>query len=170
MGPAGGPAFKLALPHRLGSDIAGEVEAVGPGVSNVAAGDRVLLQPGLSCGTCRACLSGRDNLCRGYKILGENTQGGYATHIHVPDVNVVKISDDFGFVDAAAAPLCTLTAWQMVVTKGQVKAGQTVVVHAAGSGVSTVAIQLSKLLGARVIATTTNPDKVSRAREIGRTR
>lgn len=163
----GGPAFKLQFPHRLGSDIAGEVEAVGPGVTCVTAGDRVLLQPGLSCGTCRACLSGRDNLCRSYRILGENAQGGYAQHIHVPDTNVVKIGPDLAFVEAAAAPLCTLTAWQMVVAKGQVKAGQTVVVHAAGSGVSTVIIQLCKLLGARVVATTTARDKAARARSIG---
>ena len=87
--------------------------------------------------------------------------------MHVPDVNVVKIGPDLGFVDAAAAPLCTLTAWQMVHAKGQVKAGQTVVVHAAGSGVSTVIIQLCKLIGARVIATTTAREKVTRAREIG---
>lgn len=163
----GGPAFRLQLPHRLGSDIAGEVEEIGPGVTNVAPGDRVLLQPGVSCGTCRACLSGRDNLCKSYRILGESTHGGYGRHIQVPDVNVVKIGPDLGFVDAAAAPLCTLTAWQMVVAKGQVKAGQTVLVHAAGSGVSTVIIQLCKLFGARVIATTTAQEKVARAREVG---
>lgn len=163
----GGPAFKVQYPHRLGSDIAGEVEAVGPGVTNVAAGDRVLVQPGLSCGACRACLSGRDNLCKSYRILGENAQGGYSTHVHVPDVNAVKIGPDLSFIDAAAAPLCTLTAWQMVVDKGRVKAGQTALVHAAGSGVSTVIIQLCKLLGARVIATTTSREKVGRAREVG---
>ncbi len=163
----GGPAFKLVYPHRLGSDISGEVLECGPGVTNVAVGDRVLIQPGLSCGTCKACLSGNDNLCKSYRILGENTQGGYAEHIVVPDANVVKMGDDLGFIDAAAAPLCTLTAWQMVVSKGQVKAGQTVVVHAAGSGVSSVIIQLCKLLGARVIATTTKPEKAVRAREIG---
>lgn len=163
----GGPAFKLQYPHRLGSDIAGEVEEVAPGVTNVAPGDRVLVQPGLSCRTCRACLSGNDNLCKSYRILGENTQGGYATHVLVPDVNLVKIGPDLGFIDAAAAPLCTLTAWQMVVAKGQVKAGQTVVVHAAGSGVSTVIIQLCKLFGAKVIATTSSPDKVGPAREVG---
>jgi NADPH:quinone reductase-like Zn-dependent oxidoreductase len=163
----GGPAFKLQYPHRLGCDVAGEIDEVGPGVTNVAKGDRVLVQPGLSCGTCRACLSGQDNLCRSYKILGENAQGGYSRHIHVPDVNAVKIGPELGFVDAAAAPLCTLTAWQMVNAKAQVKAGQTVLVHAAGSGVSSVIIQLCKLLGARVIATTTQRDKVTRAREIG---
>lgn len=163
----GGPAFKLQYPHRLGCDIAGEIEEVGAAVTHVAPGDRVMVQPGLSCGTCRACLSGHDNLCRSYKLLGENAQGGYSRHVHVPDVNVVKIGPDLGFTEAAAAPLCTLTAWQMVVSKGQVKAGQTVLVHAAGSGVSTVIIQLCKLLGARVIATTTAPDKVARAREVG---
>jgi NADPH:quinone reductase-like Zn-dependent oxidoreductase len=163
----GGPAFKLQFPHRLGSDIAGEIEEVGSGVTNVAAGDRVMVQPGISCGTCRACLSGQDNLCKSYRLMGENTQGGYGRHVQVPDANVVKIGPDLGFIDAAAAPLCTLTAWQMVVTKGQVKAGQTVVVHAAGSGVSTVIIQLCKLLGARVIATTTAREKAARAREVG---
>lgn len=163
----GGPAFKLQYPHRLGCDVSGEVEEIGPGVTNVAKGDRVLVQPGLSCGTCRYCLAGQDNLCKSYRILGENAQGGYSRHVHVPDVNMVKIGPDLSFVDAAAAPLCTLTAWQMVVAKAQVKPGQTVVVHAAGSGVSTVIIQLCKLFGARVIATTTSREKVGRAREVG---
>jgi NADPH:quinone reductase-like Zn-dependent oxidoreductase len=163
----GGPAFKLQFPHRLGADIAGEIEEVGPGVGSLAPGARVLVSPGLSCGVCRACLSGQDNLCKGYRLLGENTQGGYSRHIHIPEVNAVKIGPDLGFVEAAAAPLCTLTAWQMVVAKGQVKPGQTVVVHAAGSGVSTVVIQICKLLGARVIATTTAREKVARAREVG---
>src|SRR4029078_9215897 len=83
----GGPAFKLQYPHRLGADVAGEIDEIGPGVTNVARGDRVMVQPGLSCGTCRACLSGEDNLCRSYRLMGENTQGGYARHIHLPDVN-----------------------------------------------------------------------------------
>lgn len=163
----GGPAFKLQYPHRLGADIAGEIEAIGDGVTSVAVGDRVMVQPGLSCGTCKMCLSGRDNLCRKYKLLGENTQGGYGQHIDLPDVNVLRIGASTDFVTAAAAPLCTLTAWQMVVTKGRVFAGQTVLVHAAGSGVSSVAIQLAKLLGARVIATTTSKEKVERAKQIG---
>ena len=163
----GGPAFKLQYPHRLGCDIAGEIDEIGPGVTSLAKGDRVFVQPGLSCGTCRMCLAGQDNLCRSYKLLGENVSGGYSRFIHIPDVNAVKIGADLGWVDAAAAPLCTLTAWQMVFAKAQVKAGQTVVVHAAGSGVSTVIIQLCKMLGARVIATTTDEAKVMPAREIG---
>ena len=162
----GGPHFRLEYPHRLGSDVAGEVEALGPGARGVAVGDRVLVQPGLSCGVCRACLSGRDNLCRKYRILGENTQGGYARHIVVPDQNLLAIGK-VGFSAAAAFPLATQTAWQMVYDKAQVRPAQTVVVHAAGSGVSTVIIRLCKLIGARVIATTTVATKAARARELG---
>ena len=163
----GGPAFKLQYPHRLGCDIAGVVDELGPGARGVAVGDRVMVQPGLSCGVCRACLSGRDNLCRSYRILGENAQGGYARHINVPDANLVKIGGGLSFPEAAALPLCTLTAWQMVFKKGQVKPGQNVVVHAAGSGVSSTAIKLCKLVGARVIATTGSPEKRERAKQIG---
>src|SRR5262249_482999 len=157
----------LVYPHRLGCDIAGEVEELGPGARGVAAGDRVMVQPGLSCGVCRACLSGRDNLCKSYKLLGENAQGGYAPHINLPGRNLIRIGEALDFVEAAALPLCTLTAWQMVFKKGQVRPGQTVIVHAAGSGVSSIAIKLCKLLGARVIATTGSPDKRARALAIG---
>jgi NADPH:quinone reductase-like Zn-dependent oxidoreductase len=163
----GGPAFKLAYPHRLGSDIAGEVEALGPGARGAEVGQRVLLQPGLSCGVCAACLDGRDNQCRRYRILGENTQGGYAQHVHVPDVNLVPISDALSFHQAAAMPLCTVTAWQMVRRKGEVRPEHTVLVNAAGSGVSSLIIQLCKQLGARVIASTTQQKKVAPARELG---
>ncbi len=163
----GGPAFKLQYPHRLGCDIAGVVEELGPGARGVAVGDRVMVQPGLSCGVCRACLSGRDNLCRSYHILGENAQGGYSRHVNLPDVNLIKVGPALGWAELAALPLCTLTAWQMVFRKAQVKAGQTVVIHAAGSGVSSMAIKLCKMVGARVVATTTSPGKVDKAREIG---
>lgn len=159
----GGPHFKLEYPHRLGCDLAGVVEELGPGARGVAVGDRVMAQPGLSCGVCRACLSGRDNLCRAYRIMGENAQGGYARHVNLPDVNLIKIGASLAFTDAAALPLCTQTAWQMVFKKGQVRPGQTVVVHAAGSGVSSIAVKLCKLVGARVIATTGSPEKRARA-------
>ncbi|AKT43644.1 zinc-binding dehydrogenase [Chondromyces crocatus] len=163
----GGPAFKLQFPHRLGSDIAGVVDALGPGARGATVGQRVMVSPGLSCGVCRACTAGRDNLCRSYRILGENTQGGYARHVNVPDQNLLPIGDTLGFPEAAAAPLVTLTAWQMAFHKAQLRPGQTVVVHAAGSGVSTILIQLAKLIGARVIATTGSPEKVERARALG---
>ncbi|HSN98944.1 MAG TPA: zinc-binding dehydrogenase, partial [Candidatus Nanopelagicales bacterium] len=160
-------AFKLQYPHRLGADIAGVVEELGPGARGVKVGDRVMVCPALSCGVCRACLAGRDNLCRSYRILGENTQGGYARHVNLPDQNLLPIGDELGFPEAAAAPLVTVTAWQMAFRKAQIRLGQTAVVHAAGSGVSTILIQLCKLTGARVIATTSSPDKVDRARALG---
>ena len=161
------PNLKLEYPHRLGCDVAGEVLELGPGARQGKVGQRVLLQPALACGVCEACLGGRDNLCRKYHILGESTQGGYAERINVPDTSLVAIDDALSFVDAAALPLCTVTAWQMVFHKAQVRPGQTVLVQAAGSGVSSLAIQMCKLAGARVIATTGSDEKVDRARELG---
>ena len=161
------PNVKYEFPHRLGSDIAGEIEALGPGARSVSVGQRVIVNPGLSCGVCARCLEGDDNLCAKYKLLGENTQGGYARHVVVPDANVVPIPDALSFTDAAALPLVFITAWQMVVRRAEVKPGQTVLVQAAGSGVSSAAIQICKLLGARVIATTGTDEKAKRARALG---
>ena len=161
------PNVKYEFPHRLGSDIAGEIEALGPGARGISVGQRVMVNPGLSCGVCARCLEGDDNLCAKYKLLGENTQGGYARHIVVPDANVVPMPESLSFEDAAAIPLVFITAWQMVVRRGEVKPGQTVLVQAAGSGVSSAAIQICKLLGARVIATTGTDEKAKRARELG---
>jgi NADPH:quinone reductase-like Zn-dependent oxidoreductase len=161
------PNVKYEFPFRLGSDIAGEVEAIGPGARNAKVGQRVMVNPGWSDGTCARCLDGDDNLCAQYKIFGENTHGGYARHINVPDTNLVPISDAMSFTDAAAIPLVFITAWQMVVRRAEVKAGQTILVQAAGSGVSSAAIQICKMLGARIIATTGTDEKARRARELG---
>jgi len=161
------PHFRYEWPHRLGADVVGEVEALGPGAKNAKVGDRVVINPGLSCGACERCLLGQDNFCRSYKIMGENTQGGYARHIVVPDANLLPMPKNLSFTDAAAIPLCFLTAWQMVVRKGEVRAGQTVLVQAAGSGVSSAAIQIAKMLGARVITTTSTDEKAARAKALG---
>ena len=163
----GGPAFRLEYPHRLGSDIAGVVDAVGPGVDGIAVGQKAVVQPGLSCGRCAACLSGQDNLCRHYRILGENAQGGYAGYLVVPQVNVAPYPERLDFAHAAASILPFLTAWQMVVTKAQVRPGEVVLVQAAGSGVGVAAVQLCKLFGARVIATSRSAAKLARARALG---
>lgn len=163
----GGPAFKLEFPHRLGSDMAGEIETLGSEVRDRQLGSRVLLHPALSCGRCAACLSGRDNLCRQYRILGESTQGGYARHVQVAEGNALDIGQSLELTEAAALPLCTLTAWQMVFRKACVEPAQVVLVNAGGSGVSAMIIQLCKLAGARVIASTSQPSKVERARELG---
>lgn len=163
----GGPAFHLEYPHRLGSDIAGVIDAIGPGVDSVAVGQKAVIQPGLSCGRCAMCLGGQDNLCRHYRILGENTQGGYAQYLVVPEANVAPYPENLDFVHAAASLLPFLTAWQMVVRKAQVAPGEVVLVHAAGSGIGVAAIQICKLYGARVIATSTSAAKLARARELG---
>lgn len=161
------PNVKYDFPHRLGSDIAGEVEALGPGARGATVGQRVMVNPGVSCGVCARCLEGDDNFCAKYKILGESTHGGYARHVVVPDANLVPIPDALSFTDAAAIPLVFITAWQMVTRRAEVKPGQTVLVQAAGSGVSSAAIQICKLLSARVIATTGTDEKATRARALG---
>lgn len=161
------PNVRYEFPHRLGADIAGEIEELGPGARGAKVGDKVVVNPGLSCGTCERCLSGKDNFCKSYRIFGESTQGGYARHVNVPDANLLPFPDALSFTDAAAIPLCFLTAWQMVVKKAEVRPGQTVLVQAAGSGVSSAAIQIAKLYGARVIATTGSDEKVLRAKALG---
>lgn len=161
------PHVKYEFPHRLGADVAGEIEALGPGVTRARVGDHVVLSPGLSCGACERCLLGEDTFCRSYRIMGENTQGGYSRHVIVPDANLLPMPKTLSFTLAAAIPLCFLTAWQMVVRKGQVRPGQTVLVQAAGSGVSSAAIQIAKMLGARVITTASTDAKAERAKGLG---
>lgn len=163
----GGPAFRLEYPHRLGSDIAGVIDKLGPGVADVKAGGRVIVNPGLSCGRCQPCLAGADNLCRRYRILGENSQGGYAEYICVPAANIAPYPGDLSFPEAAGSILSFMTAWQMVVRKGGVTPGQTVLVHGGGSGVGVAAIQIAKLHGARVLTTAGSDEKLSKAGELG---
>jgi len=158
---------KLPLPHILGADASGVVDAVGPGVTGFAPGDEVVVNPGLSCGHCERCLAGEDNLCPRYEILGEHRFGAYAEYLIVPEVNLLKKPQNLSFEEAAAIPLTFLTAWQMVVDKLQVRPGEDVLVMAAGSGVSVAAIQIAKLFGARVIATAGSEEKLRKAKELG---
>ncbi|MFH0900981.1 MAG: alcohol dehydrogenase catalytic domain-containing protein, partial [Pseudomonadota bacterium] len=123
------PGLKLEYPHILGSDIAGEVVGGGGG------GEKVIVSPGLSCMRCRECLSGHDNLCRGYRILGESARGGYAQYLCVPVANLVPRPPHLSAVEAAAFPLTMLTAWQMLVRKARLVAGETVLLLGVGSGV-----------------------------------
>jgi NADPH:quinone reductase-like Zn-dependent oxidoreductase len=158
---------KLPLPHVLGADASGVVDAVGPGVTAFAPGDEVVVNPGLSCGHCERCLAGEDNLCPRYEILGEHRWGAYAEYLVVPEANLLKKPQNLSFEEAAAIPLTFLTAWQMVVDKLQVRPGDDVLIMAAGSGVSVAAIQIAKLHGARVIATAGSEEKLRKARELG---
>jgi NADPH:quinone reductase-like Zn-dependent oxidoreductase len=161
------PNVKHVYPHRLGCDVVGEVEALGPGARGVSVGNRVMVQPGVSCGVCAACVGGHDNLCKQCRILGENTQGGYGEYLDVPDTNLLALPPNLDFVQAAALPLCTLTAWQAMYKKAHVGPHHTVLVQAAGSGVGSIAIQLCKLVGARVITTVGAKEKVKPAKELG---
>jgi NADPH:quinone reductase-like Zn-dependent oxidoreductase len=155
----------IPFPHISGADVAGEV-VTAPG-GELEPGTRVLLQPGLSCGRCAACLNGRDNECRRYDVLGNQSDGGYAELVVVPAANVVPIPDHVGFVAAAAFPLTFLTAWHMLATRAQVRPGETVLVVAGASGVGQAAVQVARLHGARVIATAGSDAKLERVRGLG---
>jgi NADPH:quinone reductase-like Zn-dependent oxidoreductase len=161
------PGIEIPLPHILGNDIAGVVRAVGPLVDWVSAGDEVMLQPGVSCGHCIECLSGRDNFCPEYDILGYRRDGGYAELVAAPAVNVIPKPKSLGWEEAAALPLVTVTAWHMLVTRARVEPGEEVLIHAAGSGVGSIGIQVARLRGARVIATAGSDEKLQKARELG---
>lgn len=158
---------RIPLPHISGADIAGEVAAVGEGVTGLQLGDRVMLQPGVSCGRCARCLSGEDNYCRQYDVLGYQSDGGYAELVTVPAANVIGLPSHIDFVTAAAFPLAFLTAWQMLVTRARLSEQDTVLVVAAGSGVGQAAIQIARFFGARVLATAGGEPKVARATALG---
>lgn len=164
---AGVASWKLPMPHIVGSDIAGEVAEVGSLVARVKAGDRALLCPGISCGQCEACFKGLDSSCRSYTLFGVMVNGGYAQYVKSPEVNVIPIPGDLSFDEAAAVPLVFITAWHMLLTRGALKPGEDVLVIGAGSGVGSAAIQIAKLLQARVIAVAGTDAKLEKARALG---
>jgi NADPH:quinone reductase-like Zn-dependent oxidoreductase len=163
----GMPGIEIPLPHILGCDVAGVVREAGELVTWVKPGDEVMVQPGGSCGHCQACLSGQDNLCREYDMIGYRRNGGYAELVAVPGANIIPKPSALSWPEAAALPLVTVTAWHMLVTRANVQPGEDVLVHAAGSGVGSVAIQIAKLRGARVITTASTDEKLAKARELG---
>jgi len=157
----------IPFPHISGADVAGEVAAVGSGVTGLEPGARVMLQPGLSCGRCVWCLSGMDNRCADYDVLGYQSPGGYAELTAVPAANLIRLPDGVELVAAAAFPLAFLTAWHMLITRAGLTERDTVLVVAAGSGVGQAAVQIAKAFRARVIATAGGADKLERARALG---
>ena len=166
---SGRAGYRPPLPHILGNDIAGEVAALPDGVdtSGLAVGQRVMLQPGTSCGRCAMCFAGDDFACRQYRILGHGRAGGYAEFVAVPLANLIPIPDSIPFENAAAFPLVFLTAWHMLVQRAALRGGENVLVWAAGSGVGVAAIQIAKLMGARVMATAGGAKKLDLARSLG---
>ncbi len=161
------PGVAIDRPHVLGSDASGIVDRIGPEVTNVRVGDRVLVNPGFSDGTCEQCRRGQDSLCRNYRILGEHTQGSAAPFVLVPARNVYPIPGALGFPEAAAAPLVFETAWRALLTVGALEAGERVAIVGAGGGVATAAAQIAKLRGASVAVVSRSAAKAERARSLG---
>ena len=164
------PGIAYELPHILGADGAGVIDAVGSGVTAVRPGDRVLINPGVSDYTCEFCRAGEHSLCVSYGILGEHRPGTMAELVTIPAHNVLPIPDldpPLTWPEAAAFSLVTLTAWRMVVTRAKLVAGEWALVWGIGGGVSLTALRIAKQLGAKVIATSSSDAKLERARELG---
>ena len=157
----------VPLPQVPGADGAGVVDAVGPGVSGFAPGDRVLIQPGLYCNACEFCRAGEQRLCVRFRIVGEHVPGTFADAVVVPDRNVFPVPERLSFEQAAAFPLVYQTAWRMIVTRGNVRPGQTVLIHGAGGGAGGAALEIARLAGARVFATTSGKEKAEKLADAG---
>ncbi|HTR19385.1 MAG TPA: zinc-binding dehydrogenase [Gemmatimonadales bacterium] len=167
---AGLPGIPYPPRKVLGADGAGVIEDVGPGVTHVRPGDRVLINPGVADYSCDFCRAGEHNLCVNYGILGEHLPGTLAEFITIPGANVAPIpplDPPLTWAEAAAFSLVTLTAWRMLVTRARVRSGETVLIWGIGGGVSLAALQVAKLHGARVIATSSSDAKLARARALG---
>ena len=163
----GMPGVKIPLPKIVGSDAAGIVREVGPDVIGISAGERVTINPGISCGRCEFCSAGYGSQCVSYAMVGENRDGAYAELLAVPAHIVLPIPDSFSFEEAAAAPLVFLTAWSMMVVKGNIRPGEDILILGAGAGVGMAAIQIAKLVGCRVFATASSDEKLEKARKLG---
>ncbi len=157
----------LPLPHVGGSDVAGIVDAIGPGVSGWAPGTEVIVNPSLPCHACPACEAGDTSLCKAFKILGEHVAGGMAEYVVVRADRLYPKPAALDWVEAAAVPLAFQTAWRALVTRAQVRPGEDVVILGASGGVASVALQIARLAGARVIAVTSSGSRCDLARELG---
>jgi len=164
------PGGAKQLPHIVGADGAGVVETIGSDVVNVRPGDRVMFNPGISDYTCEFCQAGEHSLCVNYRLLGEHLPGTVAELVTVPAHNVVgvpRVSPELTWAEAAAFSLVTLTAWRMLVTRAQLKRGETALIWGIGGGVSLTALRIGKLLDARVIATSSDDAKLAAAKQLG---
>jgi len=163
----GWPGLKLELPHIPGADGAGEIASLGKDVTGWEIGDRIVINPSLGCGVCDLCLAGQDNLCRDWRLLGETIRGTYAEYVAVPARQLFRLPDGFNFHTAAAAGLVFHTAWHSLVTRGQLKTNETVLIVGASGGVNTACIRIAKHLGARVIVIGAGSEKIHLARSLG---
>lgn len=163
----GVPGHTFPLPLIPSSDACGTIDALGHGVADWHEGDPVVVLPGVSCGACEACQTGLDQLCRGYRILGENCDGTSAEYVCLPASNVAPKPRALSAPEAASVCLVFQTAWNMLVRRAELRAGETVLVHAGLSGVGSAAVQIANVLGAQVIATAGSPEKCARVKALG---
>jgi len=164
---AGFPGLSLSFPHVMGSDGAGIVDSVGPGVAQVKEGDEVVLNPGIHCGSCEFCLRGEHSLCATFHLLGEHVWGTFAEYVVVPAPAAYPKPAGLSWEEAAAFPLTFLTAWRMLVTKAQARPGESLLIIGIGGGVSLAALAIAKMLGLTVGVTSGSPDKLRRAGGLG---
>jgi NADPH2:quinone reductase len=163
-----GPKFgAIPLPLIGGSDIAGTIDAVGSEVSDWTVGDEVMVYPLITCGVCEFCRRGLPTTCPQHRIIGEHINGGLASYTTVPAANLIAKPRSLSFVEAAALPVVTMTAWHMLITIGKLRAGETVLILGAGGGVASIGIQIARYAGTRVLTTTSSTDKARRAATLG---
>lgn len=158
---------EVPLPHISGTEVAGDVVAFGPGVTQWRVGDRVVVDPILSCGECAFCRVGSTNMCLRGRVFGVQTHGGYAECVVAPVHQLLKLPEDLSYAEAAAAAVTGPTAWHMLRRRADVRLGEDVLIIAAGSGIGVLGTQIAKVAGARVIATAGSADKVRQALEVG---
>lgn len=163
----GRPGLVVEMPHVLGSDAAGVVTEIGKGVTGLHVGDEVILNPGLSCGSCEFCQRGEQSQCVTFGIVGMTRPGTFAERVAVPAANVHGKPPHLRFEEAAALALAHGTAWRMLMTRAKLSAGETVLIHGIGGGVALAALQLAKLVNAEVIVTSSSDEKLARAGELG---
>ncbi|HVM45877.1 MAG TPA: zinc-binding dehydrogenase, partial [Candidatus Thermoplasmatota archaeon] len=158
--------LELPKPHVGGSDGSGVVDKLGPGVAGWSVGDRVVVFPSLSCGACEHCARGEVSLCAKHHLIGEHEGGLAKEYANVPAANLKRVPDGFPLRDAAAGALTAVTAWRML-SRARLAPGETVLVVGGAGGVNTMAIQIARHLGARVLATATGDEKAAVAKELG---
>jgi NADPH:quinone reductase-like Zn-dependent oxidoreductase len=159
--------FPVTLPHTLGIEVAGDVEEIGEGVEGWAPGDRVNPYIMDTCGGCRYCATGRESLCLSPGFISFSTGGGYAERVVVKARNLIRIPDSVSYEQAAALQVAFATAWHMLFTRGNLRAGETVMINSVGSGIGSAAVQLAHLAGTFVIGNASSPEKLDRAAELG---
>lgn len=161
------PGLETTFPHIPGADGAGTVLETGEGCRGLEPGDRVVLDPGISCGSCEFCRRGENSLCNTFHLLGEHYDGTFAEFVAVPFENVHRAPSHLDRNEAAAFPLVFCTAWRMLFPRGRLQPGETVLIHGIGGGVSLAALQLASAVGARALVTSHSPSKLEKAEELG---